>query len=50
MGFLELRQERGVYSRVTAGMAIRNSSLFTEVRTPVQLRWTPQESKLGLKG
>ena len=50
MGFLELRQERGVYSRVTAGMAIHNSTLFGEVRTPVQLRRTPQESKLGLKG
>ena len=24
-----------VYSRVTAGMAIRNSTLFSEVRTPV---------------
>ena len=31
-GFLELRQEPGVYSRVTAGMSIRNSSLFIEVR------------------
>ena len=35
MGFLELRQERGVYSRVTAGMAIRSSTLYREVRTPV---------------
>ena len=35
MGFLELRQKPGVYSRVTAGMAIRNSTLFSEVRTPV---------------
>ena len=35
MGFLKLRQEPGVYSRVTAGMAIRNSTLFSEVRTPV---------------
>ena len=35
MGFLELQQERGVYSRVTARMAIRNSTLFSEVRTPV---------------
>ena len=35
MGFLELRQEPGVYSRVTAGMSIRNWSLFSEVRTPV---------------
>ena len=26
MVFLELRQEPGVYSRVTAGMAIRNST------------------------
>ena len=42
MGFLELRQEPGVYSRVTAGMSIRNSSLFIEVRNlsryEVQLR------------
>ena len=35
MGFLEFRQELGVYSRVTAGMAIRNSTLFSKVRTPV---------------
>ena len=32
MCFLELRQKPGVYSRVTAGMSIRNSSLFIEVR------------------
>ena len=32
MGFLELRQEPVVYSRVTAGMSIRNSSLLIEVR------------------
>ena len=32
MGFLELRQEHGVYSPVTAGMSIRNSSLFIEIR------------------
>ena len=35
MGFLELRQERGVYSRVAAVMAIRKSTLFSEIRTPV---------------
>ena len=35
IGFLELRQEPGVYSRVTAVMSIRNWSLFSEVRTPV---------------
>ena len=35
MGFLELPQEPWVYSRVTAGMSIRNWSLFSEVRTPV---------------
>ena len=34
MGFLDLRQEPGVYSRVTAGMSIRNWSLFSVVRTP----------------
>ena len=35
MSFLELRQAPGVYSRVMAGMAIWNSGLFSEVRTPV---------------
>ena len=35
MGFLELGQEPGVYSPVKAGMTIRNSTLFIEVRTPV---------------
>ena len=35
MGFLELRQTRGVYSRVTTGMPILNGSLFSEVRTLV---------------
>ena len=34
MSFLELRQAPVVYSRVTAGMSIRNWSLFTEVWTP----------------
>ena len=32
MGFLELRPEPGLYSQVTAGMSIRNSSVFIEVR------------------
>ena len=50
MGFLELRQEVGVYSRVRAGIAIRNSTLFSEVRTPVLLGRTPRESKLCLAG
>ena len=35
MGFLELRQEPGVYSRVTTGMPILNGSLFSELRTLV---------------
>ena len=35
MGFLELRQARGVYSRVTTGMPILNGSLFSEIRTLV---------------
>ena len=30
MTFLELRQATGVYSRVTAGMTIWNSGLFTK--------------------
>ena len=40
----------GYYSRVTVGMAIQNSTLFSEVINPVQLVRTPQESKLGLAG
>ena len=39
----------GIYAS-QAGMDIRNSTLFSEVRTPVLLRQTTQESKLGLKG
>ena len=35
MGLLELRKERGVYSRDTTGMSILNGSLFSEVRTLV---------------
>ena len=35
MGFLELRQAPGVYSRVPTGMPILNGSLFSEVRTLV---------------
>ena len=34
-GFFKLRQEPGVYSRVTAGMSILNGSFFSEVRTLV---------------
>ena len=35
MDFLGLRKESVVYSPVKAGMSILNSSLFSEVRTPV---------------
>ena len=38
MVFLELRREPGVYFRVTAGMAIRNSTLFIEIRIPVNFQ------------
>ena len=50
MGLLELRQELGVYSRVTAGMSIRNLSLFSEVRTPVLVLGTTQECEIGMAG
>ena len=50
MGFLELRREPGVYSRGTAGLAIQNSCFFSDVRTPVYLRGTPQESPEALAG
>ena len=50
MSFLELRQEPGIHSRVTAGMSIRNWSLFSEGRTPVFLWGTTQECKLGVAG
>ena len=35
MGFLELRQARGVYSRVMTGMPTLNGTLFCEIRTLV---------------
>ena len=35
MGFLDLRQARWVYSRVTKWMSILNGSLFSEVSTLV---------------
>ena len=45
-GFLELLQKPGVYYRDTVVTAIQNSCLFSELSTPVELRWTAQESKL----
>ena len=48
MVFLELRPEPRVNCRVTAGVAINNFCFFSDLRIPLQLRWTPQESKLGL--
>ena len=48
MVFLELQREPGAHSRVTAGVAINNFCFFSEVRTPLSIRSTPQESKLGL--
>ena len=50
MGFLEVRQESVVYSRVTPGMSIRNSSLFIEVRNLSRFLGTTQECKLGVAG
>jgi len=35
MAFLEVRWEARVYSRVQTGMALPNSILFSDVRTPV---------------
>ena len=35
MIFLELRQEPGVYSLVTAGVALQNSCQFSDFRIPV---------------
>ena len=50
MGFFQLQQESGVYSRVTAGLAGRNSPWFSEGMIPVYLGRTPQEAKLGFAG
>ena len=33
--FYEVRWELGLYSGVTTGMAIQNSCLFSDIRTPV---------------
>ena len=49
MVFLELQRELGVHSRVAADVAINNFCFFSDVRTPLWLRWTPQESKLVLE-
>ena len=43
MVFLKLPREPGVHFRVTAGVAINNFCFFSDIRTPLQLRWTPQE-------
>ena len=50
MVFHELRREPGVCSRVMVGVVIKNFCLFINVRTPVYLRCTLQESKLRLAG
>ena len=50
MVFLELQREAGVCSRVKAGVDIKNFCLFNDIRTPIWLQLTPQESKLGLAG
>ena len=50
MGFLELQQEPGVYSRVTVGMDVQNSTWFSKVRILVYLGRIPQEAKLRLAG
>ena len=44
MGFLELRQARGVYSRVTTGMPILNGSLLVK-----SLKVQQESEKVGLK-
>ena len=37
MIFLDFRWEPGVYSHVTARRVLKNSCLFSDVRTPLQL-------------
>ena len=44
MIFLDFHQEPRVYSHVNAGMASQNSCLFSDIRTPVYFRGTPQDS------
>ena len=48
MVFLQVWWEPGIASRVTAGVAVNNFYVFSDVRNPLKLRLTPQESKLGL--
>ena len=48
--FSSCGRNEGYILELQMGIAIRNSTLSSEVRTPVYLRRTPQESKLGLKG
>ena len=44
MYFLELWQEPGLHSRVTAGMILQSSCLLSEFSTPVRFQGTTQES------
>ena len=46
--FFSSWRKPGVHSRVTAGVAINNFCFFSDVRIHLWLRWTPQDSKLGL--
>ena len=50
MGFLEFRQDPGLYYRIMAGMSIQKWSLFSEARIPGEVWRTRQERKLGLAG
>ena len=50
MVFLKLQREVGVCSPVTAGEDIKDFCLFSDITTPISLRWMLQESKLGLAG
>ena len=49
MVFLDFHQEPGLYSNLTAGMVSQNSCFFSDIRTPVQLRGTPQDSPWARK-
>ena len=50
MFFLKLQLKCGVYSRFTMDMALQDSCLFSDVRTPLLLQGTTRDSLQSLAG
>ena len=49
MVFLGLRREPGIYSRVMAGIVLQKLCMFSDIRTPVNLRGRAWDSPRGME-